>query len=658
MFSDIPDTSRAYGDVDLVKVYAAVTTEDDEPLLGSVFSLGRLPEDPSVNITLFTTKDWFDTRKDALNTLESYLAPSVKIEGELLENQLKGQQVIQIILTLDGTVPAVGKSLYIVQNEGLPTMFEQYVFVTSVQTQERTFRVGSGTASYKVATLEISTKLDFTFNGVTPSNFHGGLSGAAVIRDTRVADTANYYTSKPLLESVTREGASVKVEDIFTQLVPSARQDKPLSGLTPTGSTQAVIPVGVERMLALPDFTVNSSVTYNVGTPITPSTLKLTLGTAELVDDNGTLRQAGVPVGFVDYETGILSWLASYTPTQATLTIAYIPATIVPTINASIALEVTEGNRGLTLPWTLETPPLAGSLVVTYVVLGDIYTLRDQGGGTLIGANDSFGVGRINYETGDLLLTFGSEPDVGSHVLLTWATNNGVSNLALTPSDKLGFVHTLPIPASGKGIDSNSIVVTWGSKTATVEGNVVSGDASGTYNPKTRTLVVEPSVLPEKGTAYNISYEQQPLVSLTLEGNSTVALKQMPTSFHNDEAIVLDFFVDVSDPDIMKGTFVFELEVNIVMNLPFTASYGRRTVEFFEGDTTGDIGKLYFNAGIQSYSETGVPSTDKTPVEVGTINYLTGAVRIVPTAAQYTWWEQEYDMVVASAYAAPRYRSN
>ncbi len=654
LFLDIPETSRAYGDVDMVKVYPAVTTQDSEALLGSVFSLGRLPEDDSVNITLFTTKDWFDTRSQAIKTLESYLAPSVKIEGELLDRQLKGQQVIQIILGLQSTIPAVGKSLYIVQDEGKPTAFEQYVFVTSVSVQERTFRVNNGNLTFKVATLELSTKLDYNFDGLSATQFSGGSSAAASVRDTRVADTANYYTSKPLQEPVKLEDASVRVDNIYTQLVPSARQDKPLAGLNPSGISQAIIPAGVETTIVLPSYQASSAVSYSIGTAVKPSTLKITLGSLTLTEDSGAIKQAGVTIGFINYEAGVISWLANFTPAVGTLTLKFVPATIVPTINASLALEVTEANRGLSLAWTLDSAPLAGSVVVTYIVLGDVYTLRDQGSGVLIGADESFGVARIDYTTGDVLITFGSEPDVDSHILITWATSSGVQSLVGLTSNRLGFTTTLPTPPSGMEVEANSIVVTWEGNTATVAGSKVLGAATGTYNPKTRLLTVEPALLPAKGTSYAVQYAQRPIQALDLTGDSAVTLQEKNNTYHEGKGLVLEFNVDVSDPNIKKGTFSFSIDVRLVMNIPYNASYGVKEVTFTEGKTEGDIGYLYFTQPVSSYDETGLQRSSTQPIQVGTINYLTGAVQIVATAAQYTWWEQEF-MYVTQSYGAARY---
>lgn len=139
LFLDVPDTSRAYGDIDLVKVFPALVTDNSEPLLGAVMTLGKLPADPSVNVTLFTTKDWFDRRSDAQNALESYLAPAPKVDGHLFEKQLKGQKAIQLIMEKDGTPPAIGKSLYLVENEGAVNSFSQYVMVTALASQVRTF---------------------------------------------------------------------------------------------------------------------------------------------------------------------------------------------------------------------------------------------------------------------------------------------------------------------------------------------------------------------------------------------------------------------------------------------------------------------------------------------------------------------------------------
>lgn len=654
LFLDVPDTSRAYGDVDMVKIYPAVTTQTDEPFLGSVFSLGRLPEDDSVNITLFTTKDWFDTRKDAIQTLESYLAPSVKLDGELLDVQLKGQKVIQLIMNLTSELPTIGKSLYIVQNVGQPNAFEQYVFVTSVSAQERSFRVGSSLQNYKVATLELSTKLDYSFEGITPSQFSSSIAAPASVRDTRVADTASYYTTKPLLESVSMGSASVKVDDIFTQLVPSARQDKPLSGLNPAGVSQAVAPVGIETTIVLPSFTISSVVTYNIGMPVTPTTLKVSLGATEFKEDGGALTLGGVTIGFIDYGLGIISWMPNYKPSSDTLTITYLPAVVVPTINDSLALEVTESTRGLSLAWTLDTVPMAGSLVVTYVVLGDIYTLRDLGGGVLKGANDSFGVGRVNYETGDVLLTFGSEPDVSSHILLTWANMNGISRLPSTTSPKLGFRHTIPPATAGRSINLPSMVITWGSKTATISNRQVVGDATGTFNPESGLLVVEPNVLPPVGQAYSIAYKQLPKFNIGWGGVASVPLAKEPSQYHADDALVLKFMVDVSNPELLKGTFRFKFKAKLVQNVPFKAQMGVKDFEVYEGSGS-DVGKIYYDGGLSDYDEYNNP-THLPPTLVGAINYSTGLVTITVSAIRYTWWEQTYDYNVLS-YGAARYTS-
>lgn len=657
LFLDIPATSRAYGDVDMVKIYPAVTTQDSEPFLGSVFSLGRLPKDESVNITLFTTKNWFDVRKEAIKTLEGYLAPSVKIEGELLELQLKGQKVIQLITTLKGEAPAVGKSLYLIQDEGKPTMVEQYVFVTAVSVQERAFRIGGSDMPFKVVTVEISTKLDHNFRGITPSQFNSSAVAPAVVRDTRVADTASYYTTKPLQEVRTIGDASIKVEDIFTQLVPSARQDKPLSGLDPSGTSTAIVPVGIPVTKVLESYQVQSTVSYSIGTAIAPNSISMTLGTTVFEEDNGALKVGGVTVGFIDYQTGILSWLSSFTPATATLSITYTSATLIPTINESLPLEVTEGNRGLSLAWTLGSVPLAGSLIVTYVVLGDIYTLRDQGGGILRGANESFGVGRINYQTGDVLLSFGSEPDVGSMVLFTWANNNGVSDLTKLAPSKLRFTYTLPSPTSGKAVTPSTIKVTWGDKSATISGRSFVGDATGQYNPKTREIVVEPNILPPVGTPFSVTYKEQPTSNLRLEDTTAVTLSQEPSSYHANDAIVLRFKVDVSDPNIIRSSFGFSMEVRLVQNIPFKAQFGKRSVYFSVGKVVGDIGTIYYYPeSNMSYNENNLPDASLNPIEVGTINFSTGAVVLVPTAATYTWWEQEYDYTM-TVFGAARYTS-
>jgi hypothetical protein len=61
----------------------------------------------------------YDTRAQAQARLEAYLNKGAEWAGYLYENHIKGQRVIQIFQRPGTELPAVGKTLVLVGNEGL-----------------------------------------------------------------------------------------------------------------------------------------------------------------------------------------------------------------------------------------------------------------------------------------------------------------------------------------------------------------------------------------------------------------------------------------------------------------------------------------------------------------------------------------------------------
>lgn len=631
LFTDIPDTSRAYGDVDLVKVYPAVTTLDDEPLLGGVFSLGRLPEDESVNITLFTTKDWFDRRSGAINTLENYLAPAPLIEGQLLEKQLKGQKAVQIIMEEDGNAPAIGKSLYLVQNEDEVNEFSQFVMVAAISSQIRTFRIDKASVRKKVVTLELTTKLDYTFTGVSIVEYEAGLRSIANIRETRVADTTNYYTTKPLVSEVGIGDTVVKVPDIFTQLVPSAQKELGLSGVNPAGNSTTLLPTGNVVTFTIPNYTPSVESGYFIGNAVTPSSVSIETGTGVIIDKGGQLELAGVSVGSIRYTTGELRWLGSYNPSASDYIVSFKPAAAASVTSESRTLRVTEGNRGFTYPWTLFPAPSPTTLQVSYVALGDVYILRDNGAGELLGSDASFGTGTVNYETGDVLLSLGAEPDVDSYILYNWATDKGVSDVSKGAPSRLGVQITLPpVVSPTDRIDPQTIVVTWshnGAKEAKIESfnRVLTGDATGIFDPETRIVVVEPNVLPPANTSFTVAYKLASNTIVDLTGSNALTVQQTPVlsaggDYLRQDMLQVSHTLNLSGQAFYKGSLRVKTPVFAVAP-PTLAGYRNYEDDLWQRRVftvidlpreAEEIGDLYY----QEY-----PTT-----KIGTIDYTTGAI--------------------------------
>ena len=80
-----------------------------------------LPTDTALGYALFTTDDPFDVRSDAANRVEAYLYKGPLWPGALNENHIKGMQAISVIQRVNTALPPVGKTLCLVQDEGLST---------------------------------------------------------------------------------------------------------------------------------------------------------------------------------------------------------------------------------------------------------------------------------------------------------------------------------------------------------------------------------------------------------------------------------------------------------------------------------------------------------------------------------------------------------
>lgn len=117
MFPDISDLDRAYGVVNLRKVFLAVQTDDTDTYYGANAAVLLPPYDPNVGLALMTTKDHHDTRNNARDVVERYLARGPKWQGFLYDTQLEGQRAIRFFQRVEARLPEVGETLVMVGNE-------------------------------------------------------------------------------------------------------------------------------------------------------------------------------------------------------------------------------------------------------------------------------------------------------------------------------------------------------------------------------------------------------------------------------------------------------------------------------------------------------------------------------------------------------------
>lgn len=511
IFPDISELDRTYGRISLRKLFAQIDTVNTDSYFGSHVIIDSPPQDSKVTTTLFTTQDWFDRRTDAANRVESYLAKGGRWSGHVYETQLEGQRVIQIVTRVEDAEPTTGQALCIVQNENTEAEFEQFVRVTGVSSVTQRFSVSlDKDVTRKVVTIEISDPLRQTFEGQSVREYEQGTAsaGAAILRDTRVADAARYFSIKPLAAAVGIGAAQIQVPDIFTNIVPSSQQEIPLIDLDAAGQSAAFVAARGTAITTTITVPVAANNNVYLGSPILPQSLTFTLFGQSVVDNGGELKRGTVVVGTVDYSNGVLAWNDQAGSGSTSINFSFQPAANPTRPSNSFSRAVTADNRGYNWISSVLPIPAPATLQVSYTSQGRVYVLRDAGNGQLRGADTAFGSGTVNYVTGTVVLTTGALPDVGTVIMYNWGTPVATydrSSQSVAPAEVF-------IDLINESIAANTVEIAWTvngvAKTATDNGaGGITGDATGRIDYARGHVYLRPNLLPQQGTVFTSDYQ-------------------------------------------------------------------------------------------------------------------------------------------------------
>lgn len=607
IFPDISELDRAGGRINLRKLHVHVQTADRDTYLGGNVIVADPPDDPNVSVTLFSTKETFDRRASAQSRVEAYLNKGPEWAGYLYENHIAGQRVIQLFQRVTDVLPNVGQTLVLTWNEGQSNQKEQYVRATKVVSIERTFTKPDG-SDYKavVVTMDLSDSLRADMPGSPASPFFTRASTGTRVRDTVVADAGSYTGVVPLTQAAALGDFTVKGSSVYTQLVPSAQTETPLSDIRMNGLAQALVATGgpLTRTLSLG---FNTSQNLHVGGPIYPGSLTVVRDGITLTDLGGTLVNAGAQVGTVDYGNGILVLTANvFGAGTGTHQVTFTPAELPEMISEQSIVPITVEGRSLSYAFTLGTPPLPLSTSIAYLAQGRWYTLRDDGSGKLAGNDSSHGAGTVNYTTGSVVVTLGALPDVGSALVVQAYSAVQQVPAATAPLLNSGKAY-IPINTSGliseergsKAIAPGSVSVGWnhnGTKVATDDGlGNLTGDATGTIDYSAGVVYVSPNVLPPSGTP------------LLLDTTANTGLESPSVS--------LGSAGNIGATNITPGSVSFWATIDSHYTWAAYSFYGAGTTHrYVQWRFSDRNGKLYMSPGYWDFS----------PIECGTINYATG----------------------------------
>ncbi|MNZ05704.1 hypothetical protein D3C78_224300 [compost metagenome] len=573
LFPDVSDLDRAYGVVNLRKAFLAVQTDDTDTYYGANTTVLLPPSDPNVGLCLMSTKDHHDTRDAARDVLERYLARGPKWRGFLYDTQLEGQRAIRFFQRVEVRLPEVGETLVLVGNEGKAGEFEQYVRVLEVTYQLAKFQIpGVPEFTRNVVTCKLADPLRYTFEGEQPTPYDVVTNAKTALRETVVADAANYFATTKLAENAAFGAMQVKAKTIFTQLVPAARSETPAVDLTAAGELASLVDSGQ----GLVSFSTVASIAPSrglfLGSGAKPGTLTITIGAATITDKGGELVVAGSVIGSIDYGRGQLEFNAQC-PNYGTASksVSFWPAARPSRIADTAQIEIKANNRGYAYTITLQPTPAPGTLTVSFMAQGKWYDLKDNGKGELFGADRSYGSGVVNLATGSVMLTLGALPDVDTSILFSWATPVNYTNRSNQPISISKSAWQLP----HTGITPKSLVLTWGAgKTANdaVGDGRIRGDITGTINYAEGIIDLEHITLPALGQEYVAQYQYgEPVterhiepgrlstpgqvghLSITLDGAGGGATNLTPGSVHVKFNALYHKF-DVDDQELVIET--------------------------------------------------------------------------------------------------------
>jgi len=499
LFPDISRLDRTYGRLSLRKAYMSVRSQNTDTYLGAHVIVTDPPSDDKVAVTLFSTGSTTDVRSNAQDRIESYLTAGPLSGYYVFGNQPQGAKAISLLGRVEDAVPEVGDVLVISVESGSNVTAQQYVRVADVKVETRTFTDAQGDFTRKMVTLTLTSALRQTYIGAEASRL-SNVTPPTRIRSVTVADASSYFGVSHLSAAATQNDLQVTVESITSQLVPSTTREVAVAGATP-GLSLSYIAAAVAQSL-----TTGSSPRYQMR-GVLPKSLQASVSSGTAKDDGaGNMLVNTTTVGAVDYESGRLSGVTINGGT-------YIPAATISAASKTYSVGVTLGTQGTVYVVTLPSIPAPGTLNVAFRYLGKWYSLTDSArDGTVAGESLAAGSGTVDYTTGDVTMTFGAVPDVGSKIVYSWGDPTSFEQHAgdLTVTDP-----TLMFQVSAWPIKPGTLTLSWLSngvtKTAAADASgVVTGDATGSVVYLDGTIIIKPasSAFPDSSAKIDVAYTQ------------------------------------------------------------------------------------------------------------------------------------------------------
>lgn len=519
VFDDISRIDRVNGDLSLRKVFALADGANTDLYSGLHAIVAAPPLDPRVSAVIFRTRRsgstqyaWGDERADAQAAVERYLDVSVKTRMVVYDRQLEGQRTVLVFQRAELPLPEIG-SVYALSDEVAGET--EFIRVERIDHQVETFTDQQGDFQARVITLTITQPLSREFAGSQPNRFFSAATTAAVLRKTIASDAARYKGVVRLADDADIGDLVIKVESIFSQLVPAATSEVGMTDMRPGGAVALMSAANADRELV-----IGAMDTYSAGFHVeTAMGFPVELGWSTLIDFPTQYREqvdgtwenfgGGAESGDNALGPGRMSMVfTGHATGTRRVKVKYRPSVEVARAGFSWQQPVEIQNRGYVYVGTLHPPPQPGTLTIAYRALGTWYELVDDGTGALVG-DAGTGTGLLNYATGSFNVSLGALPDVNSAVIATWA---GSSEFEVRSGDVDILPPAVHLTLGAGNCEPGTLTLTWEAggveRTATAAADgTLSGDGTGRVVHATGEVELRPTLLPDAASTLLVEYE-------------------------------------------------------------------------------------------------------------------------------------------------------
>ena len=512
VFPKVSRLDAVYGRVNLRKIYGTARTANVDTYAGSHAIVTDPPDNARIHTTLFSTGSEFDSRAAARDRIESYVTSGPESRMTLVGRQLPGQQTFLAYQRPEEPLPEVGDVYCLSAETNNVVLAQQYVRIQSVDHDVRTYEDDKGEFSRRVLTVDIGSPLRYEFKGVeSPSRF-SDVKRDSRLRTTTVVDAARYYGIQPLTVDAAQNDLTIRVQSIYTPIVPTTNRETPISNASLGGALNIAAASAATVSESLPSFAVGQT-RYTLRA-ITPGSLSISGYGIPTVSDNGAGAVSSAAfVATVDYETGAITRTGGSAGSSSVSAI-YIPAVAASQTAHTIDIPVSINNRGSVYAQTLVPLPSPGTVIVDFRAMGKWYRLRDNGAGSLSGDDPAYGAGTVDYASGAAVVTLGALPDIDTSVLFSWGTP--VAYQLITGGDVGTSANArqeiklpdLPVNPGSVSITYVSGGVTYAA-TSDIAGVISGGGVTGSVNHVTGNIVINyPARLPDPGIPVTVAYQQ------------------------------------------------------------------------------------------------------------------------------------------------------